>query len=140
MPQVHIVDMRDEFIEQKRIVVLSRLMERLLGETLRRGEQALLLINRRGFANRIFCPACKTRIVCPNCNVNLVVHAARGQSVCHYCRSRIATPTVCPNAACGEQLIQAGLGTQRVEDVLAKLFSDARVERVDSDTMKHRDQ
>ncbi len=140
MPDVYIVDMRDEFIEQKRVVVLSRLMERLLAETLHRGEQALLLMNRRGFANRIYCPACRTRIICPNCNVNLVVHTAGGQSICHYCRSRIETPTVCPNVTCGEKLIQTGLGTQRVEDVLTKLFPRVRIERVDSDTMRHREQ
>lgn len=140
MPHVHIVDMRDEYVEQKRIVVLSKLMERLLADTLRRGEQALLLMNRRGYANRIYCPACKTSIVCPNCNVNLVVHSVRGQSICHYCRSRIETPTVCPNVTCGEKLIQSGVGTQRVEDVLATLYPRARVQRVDSDTMRHRDQ
>ncbi len=140
MPDVHIVDMRDEYVEQKRMVVFSRLMERLLAETLHRNEQALLLMNRRGYANRIYCPACKTSIVCPNCNVNLVVHSVRGQSICHYCRSRIETPTVCPNVTCGERLIQSGVGTQRVEDVLATLYPRARVQRVDSDTMRHRDQ
>jgi primosomal protein N' (replication factor Y) len=140
LPDVHIVDMRDEYLEQKRMVVLSRLMERLLGETLRRGEQALILMNRRGYANRVFCPVCKTRIVCPNCSVNLVVHTARGRSLCHYCRAHVETPTVCPNVACGEPLIQTGVGTQRVEDVLARLHPSARIQRVDSDTMRHRDQ
>ena len=140
MPKVYIVDMRDEFIEQKRVVVLSRLMKKLLAETLHRGEQAVLLMNRRGFANRIYCPACKMRITCPNCSVNLVVHSTRGESICHYCRSRIETPTVCPNVTCREKLIQTGTGTQRVEDVLAKLFPEIRIERVDSDTMRHREQ
>ncbi len=140
MPTIHIVDMRDEFFERKKVVVLSRLMERLLGQTLERGEQALLLMNRRGFARRLYCPACNTSINCPNCNVGLVVHREAGQAICHYCRSRITTPTDCPNVTCGQQLVEVGSGTQRVEEVLGELFPKARVKRVDSDTMRHRDQ
>ncbi|MBI2868158.1 MAG: primosomal protein N', partial [Chloroflexi bacterium] len=90
------------------------------------------------FAHRVYCPACRTRLTCPNCNVGLVVHTAIGQSICHYCRSRVVTPTVCPNVTCGEKLVQVGLGTQRVESILAELFPKARMQRVDSDTMSHR--
>ncbi|MCH7872779.1 MAG: primosomal protein N' [Planctomycetes bacterium] len=140
MPTIHLVDMRDEFAEQKRMVVMSRTMERLLGETLERKEQAILMVNRRGYANRVFCPACKSRLTCPNCNVSLVVHTAGGVSICHYCRTRTPTPTRCANVACNEPLVQMGMGTQRVEEVLTTLFPQARVRRVDSDTMRHRDQ
>jgi primosomal protein N' (replication factor Y) len=140
MPQVYLIDMRDEWAEVKQAVVLSRSMDRMLTETLERGEQALILINRRGFANRIYCPVCKSQIDCPNCNVPLVVHTASGQSICHYCRCRIPTPTVCPNVMCGAALVQQGLGTQRVEEVLRSRFPDAAIQRVDSDTMKHRDE
>jgi primosomal protein N' (replication factor Y) len=138
MPKVHIVDMENEYAELKRAVVFSRTMERLLGETLSRGEQALILMNRRGFAHRVFCPACRMRLTCPNCNVGLVVHTAIGQSICHYCRCRVVTPTVCPNVTCGEKLVQVGLGTQRVETLLTEQFPRARIQRVDSDTMSHR--
>ncbi len=138
MPKVHVIDMENEQAELKKPVVLSRTMERLLGETLSRGEQALILMNRRGYAHRVYCAACRTRLNCPNCNVGLVVHTAIGQSICHYCRSRVATPTVCPNVTCGEQLVQVGLGTQRVESILASAFPKARMRRVDSDTMSHR--
>jgi primosomal protein N' (replication factor Y) len=140
MPTINVVDMREEFIERKRIVVLSRLMERLLAETLDRGEQALLLMNRRGFARRLYCPVCSTSINCPNCNVGLVVHRVGGQAMCHYCRNRVTTPTMCPNVTCGEPLVQVGSGTQRVEDVLAELFPESQIKRVDSDTMKRREQ
>ena len=140
MPKVHIVDMRDEFAEQKRMVVMSRTMQRLLGETLERKEQAILMVNRRGYANRVFCPACKSRITCPNCNVSLVVHTAAGVSICHYCQTRTPTPTRCANIACNEPLVQMGMGTQRVEEVLTTLFPEVRIRRVDSDTMSHRDQ
>ena len=138
MPKVHIVDMENEYAELKKPVVLSRTMERLLGETLSRGEQALILMNRRGFAHRLYCPACRVRLTCPNCNIGLVVHTAIGQSICHYCRCRVVTPTVCPNVTCGEKLVQVGLGTQRVEAILAEHFPKARIRRVDSDTMSHR--
>ncbi len=140
MPRIHIVDMRDEIVERKQAVVLSRLMERLLDQTLERGEQAMILMNRRGYANRVFCPACKASLTCPNCNVGLVVHATAGLTICHYCRSRIATPTTCPNVTCGEQLIQVGAGTQRIEQTLGEQYPDARIVRVDSDTMRHRSQ
>jgi primosomal protein N' (replication factor Y) len=140
MPKVYIVDMRDEFVERKKAVVFSRLMERLLGQTLERGEQALLLMNRRGFAHRLYCPACWSRITCPNCSVGFVAHSATGTSMCHYCRAQIPTPTVCPNVTCGQPLVHTGLGTQRVEEVMDEVFPSARVQRVDSDTMRHRDQ
>ena len=138
LPKVHIVDMRDEFAELKRPVVLSRTMERLLKETLDRGEQAMLLMNRRGFADRVYCPKCRGSLRCPQCNVCLVVHRATGECVCHYCNARTPIPIVCPIVTCGETLVQLGVGTQRVEEVLAQRFPEARVERVDSDTMKHR--
>ncbi len=140
MPRVHVVDMRDEIVERKKNVVLSRLMERLLDQTLERGEQAMILMNRRGFANRVFCPGCKTRLTCPNCNVGLVVHTTTGQSICHYCRTRIPTPTHCPNVTCGEKLIHVGAGTQRIEQTLVDRYPEARIHRVDSDTMRHRSQ
>ena len=138
MPRVDVVDMDSECAEAKAPVVLSRLMEQLLGETLERNEQAVLLVNRRGFANRLVCPTCRTRLTCPNCNVGLVAHSATGQSLCHYCRTRIDTPTVCSNVSCGAKLVQFGVGTQRVESILAARFPGVRVRRVNSDTMKHR--
>ena len=138
MPKVHVVDMQEECAEQKRSVVFSRMLATFLGETLDRGEQALLLINRRGFAHALYCPTCKTRLSCPRCNVGLVVHTVTGHVACHYCHTRDPIPSSCPSASCGEKLIHTGIGTQRVEDVLARLFPRARVVRADSDTMTHR--
>ncbi|RME41683.1 MAG: primosomal protein N' [Planctomycetota bacterium] len=138
LPKVYLVDMRDELAQRKGPVVLSEPMRRMLGEALDRGEQAVLLVNRRGLAHRIFCPACKTRVTCPNCQVGLVAHRATGQSVCHYCLARFPTPTHCANVNCRQPLLYLGLGTQRVEDVLAERFPRVRIARVDSDTMTHR--
>jgi primosomal protein N' (replication factor Y) len=140
MPTVHVVDMRDECLEKGENVVLSRVLIRLLSESLDRNEQAMILMNRRGFAHRVYCPGCNTRLSCPNCNVGLVMHSASGTSLCHYCRTRMPTPTVCPNSTCGSKLVHHGAGTQKVEELLRGRFPKARMQRVDSDTMKHRDQ
>lgn len=137
MPKVTVVDMNDEYQERRGFTVLSRLMERRLRETLDRGQQAVVLMNRRGYANWLFCPSCKLRVRCPNCNVNMVVHAARRQVVCHYCSRREAVPERCPNVSCGGTLVQFGTGTQRVEERLRQVFPNVRLMRVDSDTMRH---
>ncbi len=138
MPKVLLIDMREEMLEQKRSVILSRPMVQNLKETLARNQQSIILMNRRGFANRLTCPSCNSRITCPNCNIGLVMHTSTGHSICHYCHRRINTPKTCPNLGCGQPLIAIGLGTQRIEDVLKKVLPAARIERVDSDTMKHR--
>ncbi|MFQ5461524.1 MAG: primosomal protein N' [Phycisphaerae bacterium] len=138
MPQVLVVDMRDEQAERGFPPVISRAMEHGLSRTLARKEQAIILVNRRGFASRLFCPACRTRVECPNCKVGFVVHIATGQSACHYCHSRIPTPTHCANPSCHAALQRAGIGTQRVEQVLGELFPAATITRADSDTMTHR--
>lgn len=138
LPKVHLVDMRDEFDELKRPVILSRVLENLASQALHRGEQVLILMNRRGFAHRVFCPACRLRIECANCSAGLVVHTSTGETICHYCRSRLPTPTVCPNVTCGAKLEQFGLGTQKVEEALIARYPSARIKRVDSDTMRHR--
>lgn len=138
LPKVHLVDMRDEFEEMKAPVVVSRIMEQLLTRTLEREEQAMILMNRRGYATRVFCPACRTNLECPNCKVGLVVHTSSGHTICHYCRRKTVTPTICPNIACGAKLEHFGLGTQKVEEVIRSKFPNARLQRVDSDTMRHR--
>lgn len=140
MPKVHVLDMAEEPLINGRPPVLSRLLEQFLGQTLEQGEQAVILMNRRGYASRVFCPRCHTRLECPHCNVGLVVHAASGQAVCHYCRTRITPPTICPTVGCGGKLLRIGAGTQRVEDVVTQLFPQARICRVDSDTVYHRAQ
>ncbi len=139
LPRVHVVDMRDEYRAHGRFALLSRLMEEKLTVTLDRGEQAVLLINRRGYASMLFCPNCKLRLECPDCHAPLVFHSAVDQALCHYCRHRLAVPTICPNPSCGTPLVAFGAGTQRVEQVLKKRYPNARVHRVDSDTMRSED-
>lgn len=136
MPRVHLVDMRDEHRARKGVHLLSRAMEVHLQAVLRKQEQAVLLLNRRGFASFLFCPVCNTPIVCPNCSVHMVFHATTGFAHCHYCHERIVVPGRCAMAGCGGHLVRFGIGTQRVEAELAEKFPQARVARLDSDAMK----
>ncbi|CAH2030556.1 replication restart helicase PriA [Trichlorobacter ammonificans] len=105
-----------------------------LAHTLARGEQSLIFLNRRGFASFLACPACGAQLSCPNCSVSLTYHKSRSRSICHYCDYQVPFPCICP--ACGEpELREMGAGTERVEHELAARFPEARVARMDSDTV-----
>ncbi len=138
LPQVQVVDMREEYVVLGRVALLSRLLDRKLSEALDRGEQAILLINRRGFASSLFCPTCKQRIECRRCNAAMVYHAAMDQVICHHCGRRETAPTRCPTLNCAGELVRFGSGTQRAEEHLHRRFPETRIARVDSDTMRHR--
>jgi len=135
LPRVELIDMRAEHRERRGVHLLSRRLEERLAETLNRREQAVLLINRRGFASFLFCPACRTPLVCPNCSVQMVLHVTSGVAICHYCHERVVVPTRCPMAGCAGHFVRFGIGTQRVEAEIAEIFPTARVARLDSDAM-----
>lgn len=104
---------------------------------LERGEQALLFINRRGFAPSLLCVACAWKAMCPRCAARLVVHRDAGELRCHHCGHAEAVPVACP--ACGNQdLWPLGFGTQRLERALAEMYPGARVLRVDRDSTRRR--
>jgi primosomal protein N' (replication factor Y) len=104
---------------------------------LERGEQAIVLLNRRGFATVIFCRQCGATLECPNCSVSLTVHKAAGRARCHYCNHSTGLPKVCAVCA-GPYLEQLGFGTERVEAEVAALLPQARIGRVDRDTIRKR--
>ena len=104
---------------------------------LERGEQAIVLLNRRGFATVVFCRECGETMECPNCSVTLTVHKAAGRARCHYCNHSVPLPKVCGKCA-GKFLEQLGFGTERVEAEVRALFPRARVGRVDRDTIRRR--
>ncbi|MBP7933101.1 MAG: primosomal protein N' [Phycisphaerae bacterium] len=137
MPAVELADMRLAQRERKGIHLLSPRMESLLAETLDAGQQAVLLLNRRGYANYLVCTRCRRPIVCPQCRVNMVFHQTTEKAVCHYCNTRIVVPRRCGDASCGGTLVRFGMGTQRVEEELHRKFPTARIARADSDTMTH---
>jgi primosomal protein N' (replication factor Y) len=136
---VTVVDMREEYAVEGPDVILSRALRDGIRARLDRREQALVLLNRRGFATAVFCRQCAGTIDCPNCSVSLVVHGeghAR-RARCHYCNYTTRVPLACPLCA-GPYLEQAGFGTERVEAELKKACPHARVARLDRDAIRRR--
>ncbi len=134
---VTIVDMRREVAEQGPDIVFSAALQDALADRLGRGEQALVLLNRRGYAAAILCRQCGRTLECPNCSVSLTLHRAAGRVRCHYCDYSSTRPDVCPHCA-GPFLERVGLGTERIETELADLFPRARRARLDRDTVRRR--
>ena len=136
---VTVVDMREEYAANGPDVVISRSLHAGLAARLALQEQALVLLNRRGFATSVFCRQCAGTIDCPNCSVSLVVHG-EGRSRrarCHYCNVSVPVPATCPK--CGAPYLeQAGFGTQRVEAEVKRCFPEARVARLDRDAVRRK--
>ena len=137
MAHVTIVDMRAEYASQGPDVILSAPLRDAMASRLERGEQAIVLLNRRGFATVVFCRQCGETLECPNCSVSLTVHKAAARARCHYCNHAAPLPRICGKCA-GPYLEQLGFGTERVEADVRALFPDARVGRVDRDTVRRR--
>lgn len=136
LPKVTIADMREE-LKKRNFSTVSDELERQLKETLTRGEQAVLFMNRRGFSSAFVCRACGWRASCPNCSVALVYHKMYGERafllVCHQCDHHEQLPAACN--ACGSVLVKPlGSGTERVVEDVQKLFPTARIIRMDKDT------
>ena len=136
MPEVELVDMRVEARETKKSPLISRRLRQLMEATLKRGEQALLFLNRRGFSTHIDCPACGMVLKCNRCDVSLTFHKGRNRTVCHYCNAEYDAPQTCP--ACGGKLRYFGVGTEKVDAEIERMFPEARLLRMDSDTMTGR--
>ncbi|HET7696719.1 MAG TPA: primosomal protein N' [Vicinamibacterales bacterium] len=137
MASVAVVDMRAEFAAEGPGVILSTPLRDALASRLERGEQAIVLLNRRGYATVVFCRQCGDTLECPNCSVSLTVHKAAGRARCHYCNYATGLPKVCGKCA-GPYLEQLGFGTERIEAELRAAFPQARVGRVDRDTVRRR--
>ncbi|HZG74837.1 MAG TPA: primosomal protein N', partial [Paenibacillus sp.] len=132
MPRVDIVDMRQELRDGNRSMFSGRLREAL--ETrLERGEQSVLLLNRRGYSTFVMCRSCGFAAQCPHCDITLTYHRSGRHSRCHYCGYTEREATQCPSCQ-SEHIRHFGAGTQRVEEELAKLFPGIRTIRMDVDT------
>jgi primosomal protein N' (replication factor Y) len=137
MAAVRLVDMRQEYAAHGPDVVISSDLAGAIRGRLERREQAMVLLNRRGFATSVFCRQCGATLECPNCSVTLTVHRAARRARCHYCNYAMKIPTAC--AQCGGAYLEhAGFGTERVEADIVSLFPGARVARVDRDTIRRR--
>ncbi|MEA3364030.1 MAG: primosomal protein N', partial [Candidatus Hydrogenedentes bacterium] len=133
LPEVRIIDMRGAVREHGGQVLMSDALEEAVAERIKRGEQVLLLLNRRGFAPFVLCPQCGWVAQCPDCQVTMTYHAKGGYLSCHYCNKRRSVPQVC-DVCHFNPLLYIGVGTQRVEDLLQRTFPKARIERMDADT------
>jgi len=140
MPLVRVVDMRSAARKEKGISIFSPQLREAILQRLEKNEQVMLFLNRRGWSSSLQCPDCGYVAGCPNCSVSLTYHRAAQQLMCHICGHVEAAPTKCPEQGCGNAAIRfAGLGTEKVEAALAKGFPTARVKRMDSDTLKRKE-
>ena len=149
MPHVELLDMRQENRFRRGVHLISQRLEHLLRTTVEKKQQAILLLNRRGYSNFVFCASCGDALQCKYCDATMTYHRSAGANVqsakleaglhtgqlqCHYCLASNPLPATCPT--CGKKLSLFGLGTQRVEEELAKKFPDVTFARVDSDSMR----
>ena len=133
MPQVRLIDLREARGEPG--AFLSPPLREALAVTLGAGEQAMLFLNRRGYAPLTLCEACGHKMTCPNCSAWLVEHRYRRRLVCHHCGFDSATPPECPQCHAASSLVACGPGVERVAEEFAAVFPGARMAIASSDTM-----
>ena len=132
---MYTIDLREELKSGNRSIISGKLHE-LMADRLRKRQQIMLFINRRGFAGFISCRSCGYVVKCPHCDVSLASHRG-GKLVCHYCGYEEPMISVCPS--CGSKHIGGfRAGTQQIEELVKKEFPDARVLRMDMDTTKEK--
>jgi primosomal protein N' (replication factor Y) len=136
MPTVEVVDMREELAEGNRSM-FSRALSQAISDSLDRGEQVILFLNRRGYSTFVLCRECGYSMRCPECDVALTYHAAGSSIRCHYCDHEEPVPLVCPS--CGSRYIRYfGAGTQKIEGEVKRVFPRARTVRMDTDTTRRK--
>lgn len=131
LPRVSIADLREE-IRRGNPGVIGHLLQEELAENLRRGEQSILFLNRRGNSRMLLCGECGYVPQCPRCSAALTYHSANGRLMCHHCGHSQSAVDTCPQ--CGGKMKHIGCGTQKVEQELSVLFPDVPVLRMDADT------
>ncbi len=132
LPKVEIIDMGQQLREGNDLA-LSRELLAGMEENLQKGEQTILLLNRRGYHTKAICTGCNTAASCPNCSIAMTYHAANQRLLCHYCGYSRPADESCPVCG-GSYLRYQGVGTQKLEEQLHTLFPQARVLRMDADT------
>ncbi len=138
LAKAELIDMREVFRRTGgKDIVLSPQLITAVEETHRKGEQTMILLNRRGFSTFVLCRSCGESLRCKNCDITMTYHRGGRQLVCHYCSYSVLTPKNCPFCE-SEFLYFIGQGTEQVEDVLKKRFPKLRIARVDRDSMKRK--
>ena len=132
LPLTRVLDMRTEAKDKKYLGIFSERLRMAIEDRLKKGEQTILLLNRRGFARSLQCPDCGHVVSCEHCSLPLTYHATENRLICHICGYRAAVPRKCPECSSAAILLE-GYGTQKVEKVLRLCFPHARIQRVDAD-------
>ena len=135
LPEVEIIDMRQEFQETGHEQVISRKLASEIKERLDRKEQVMVLLNRRGYSPVVLCRTCGKKLECKNCAISLTHHKRDHKMVCHYCGYTAPVPKVC--AHCGSEYVYfLGTGSEKLEELLHGMFPQARIARLDRDTVR----
>lgn len=137
MPEVLVVDMGQEFRKQGKYSVISQTLEEELKRCMARGEQGIVLLNRRGYSRTLLCRSCGHIFVCSDCSVSMTYHQKANSIVCHYCGLEKPAPTACSNCG-GPYIHYAGVGTEQLESILRTMLPKARIARLDRDTARRR--
>jgi len=140
LPLIRIVDMRNEGRKsQSGPTILSTKLRTAMEQRLANGEQTILFLNRRGFARNILCPECGYVANCRHCSTTMTLHRKDDRLVCHICGFSQLPPSRCPECS-GRSIVNAGYGTERVEEILRQVFTEATICRVDTDSMRKKNQ
>jgi primosomal protein N' (replication factor Y) len=135
LPEVELIDMRQEFQETGREQVISRRLAEEITECLERNEQVMVLLNRRGYSPVALCRTCGKKLECENCAITLTHHKREQHMECHYCGYTTAVPKTCVH--CGSEFVYfLGTGSEKLEELLHGMFPQARIARLDRDTVK----
>src|ERR1700730_4298634 len=138
LPLIRVVDMRQEYLKQKHVPLISSSLANAIETRLAKKEQTILFLNRRGFPTSLICNQCGFVCECPNCSVALTFHLGENRLKCHLCGHMALAPRKCPK--CSDSSIRyAGYGTEKVESAVQKIFPSATVARMDADSMTRKD-
>ena len=137
LPEVELVDMRSEFQQTGEDQIFSRQLILEVTDRLERGEQAMVLLNRRGYSSVVLCRSCGETLQCKNCTIAMTFHKSAHRMECHYCSYRQAVPKRCPKCD-SEHIYFLGTGSEKVEERLHAAFPQARIGRLDRDTVRNR--
>jgi len=138
LPLIRVVDLRQEFAKSKHPSILSRRLTQAIEDRLQKREQSILFLNRRGFASSLLCSKCGHVCECANCSIPLTFHLTENRLKCHLCGYQAVAPKKCPG--CGDPGIRfSGYGTEKVIELVEKLFPKAHAARMDADSMSRKD-
>lgn len=137
LPAVRIVDMREEFQRKGKGVILSDVLVEGIEDRLNKGEQVLILLNRRGYAPWVLCRSCGYVETCENCSISLTFHQEKQRLICHYCGYSVRVPSSCNE--CGKEYVHfLGEGTEKIQQLVSERFPRNKVDRLDRDTTRRR--